>query len=164
MNGALQEKEHLLLVKTPEISTQDDNTQDGEEAISKNTKAGSSVSKQKPIEAQKDLGSDKRPKADPCLKKILRAFRKEIKEEFVALYGKKYFHWIDKTSRMRDKEFFTSKARLVGLDGAIVNGYQFEEEFYDRNEAIFFSLIHNTKKDRVLKSIGIELMSFTNTM
>lgn len=56
--------------------------------------------------------SDKRPKADPCLKKILRAFRKEIKDEFVAMYGKKYFHWIDSTSRKRDKHFFTSTDEL----------------------------------------------------
>jgi len=36
-------------------------------------------------------------KADPCLKKILRAFRKDIKDKFVALYGKKYNHWIPQT-------------------------------------------------------------------
>ena len=49
-------------------------------------------------------------KADPCLKKILRAFRREIKDKFVALYGKKYNHWSDKVARAKDKEFFTSGA------------------------------------------------------
>jgi len=33
------------------------------------------------------------------LKQILRAFRKSIKDEFVRLYQKKYFNWIDETQR-----------------------------------------------------------------
>jgi len=104
-------------------------------------------------------------KADPCLKKILRAFRREIKDNFVALYGKKYNHWSDKVARAKDKEFFTSGAARVGRDGcAIIRGYQFDEDFYDRNEAIFFSLINHTKKDGDMSSIGIAPVSLTKTM
>ena len=104
-------------------------------------------------------------KADPCLKKILRAFRREIKDHFVALYGKKYNHWSGKVARAKDKAFFTSGVTRVGRDGrTIVHGYQFEEDFYERNEAIFFSLINHTKKDGDMSSIGIRPMSLTKTM
>ena len=104
-------------------------------------------------------------KADPCLKKILRAFRREIKDHFVALYGKKYNHWSGKVARAKDKAFFTSGVTRVGRDGrTIVHGYQFEEDFYERNEAIFFSLINHTKKDSDMSSIGIRPVSLTKTM
>jgi hypothetical protein len=43
-------------------------------------------------------------------------------------------------------------------------GFQFDDEFYFRNEAIFFSLIFNTKKDTEIAALGIELMDFTNVM
>jgi len=67
------------------------------------------------------------------------------------MYGKKYFHWIDSTARKRDKHFFTSTEELKGVDGTIIEGYQFSEDFFDRNEAVFFSLIHNTKKDKAMQ-------------
>jgi len=47
------------------------------------------------------------------------------------MYGKKYFHWIDSTARKRDKHFFTSTEELKGVDGTIIEGYQFSEDFFD---------------------------------
>jgi len=52
---------------------------------------------------------EKKAKADPCLKKILRGLRKEVKDQFVAVYGKRYFHWVDHKLRKRVKFFFTTK-------------------------------------------------------
>jgi len=102
--------------------------------------------------------NEKRAKADPCLKKILRAFRKEVKDYFVAVYGKRYFHWVDHKLRKRVKYFFTTKNTMKGVDGSNIEGYQFAEDFFERNEAIFFSLINNTKKD--LEQMGIEHLAF----
>lgn len=107
--------------------------------------------------AENDV-NEKRAKADPCLKKIMRAFRKEVKDEFVAVYGKRYFHWVDHKLRKRVKYFFTTKNTMKGVDGSNIEGYQFAEDFFERNEAIFFSLINNTKKD--LEQMGIENSGF----
>ena len=43
-------------------------------------------------------------------------------------------------------------------------GFQFDDDFYYRNEAIFFSLIFNTKKDSEIEALGIKLMDFTKVM
>jgi len=102
--------------------------------------------------------NEKRAKADPCLKKILRAFRKEVKDQFVAVYGKRYFHWVDHKLRKRVKYFFTTKNTMKGVDGSNIEGYQFAEDFFERNEAIFFGLINNTKKD--LEQMGIKHVAF----
>jgi len=48
---------------------------------------------------------------------------------------------------------------MTTTDGQAVDGYQFEEAFYDKNEAILFSLINNTKKD--FEKIGIKPARFT---
>ena len=82
------------------------------------------------------------------MKRILRAFRKAVKDEYVAFYGKKYFHWIPSTARSKDKYFFTTKEELIGADGAVIQGYQFSEDFYRQHEAVLRGLIHNTQKDR----------------
>ena len=41
-----------------------------------------------------------------------------------------------------------------------MNDFGISEELYDRNEAIFFCLIHSTKKESDLSEMGIAPMSF----
>ena len=79
------------------------------------------------------------------MKKILRAFRKDVKDRFTAIHGRKYFHWVEETCRQKVREFFTSKH--------ISSGYHFDENFYDRNEAIFYNLVHCTKIQVVLQGL-----------
>jgi len=55
--------------------------------------------------------------ADAIMKKILRMFRKELKDQFIALYGKKYYHWVDETCRRNLKYFFTTNDELKGTTG-----------------------------------------------
>ncbi len=43
-----------------------------------------------------------------------------MKDEFVILYKKKYFNWIDETQREKTKEFFTNGP-------ALGRGYEFDE-------------------------------------
>jgi hypothetical protein len=73
-----------------------------------------------------------------------------VKDEYVAFYGKKYFHWIPSTARNKDKYYFTTKDELIGEDGQPIQGYQLSEEFYKRHESVVRGLIHNTQKDSEL--------------
>jgi len=98
------------------------------------------------------------------IKKILRAFRKEVKDQYVSLYGKKQYHWIETTCRRNLRSFFTSTKQLSREEDASFKGYQFSEEFFDRNEATLFILINNTKKEGDLKKLGIEHSSFLRVM
>jgi len=58
----------------------------------------------------------KRAKADLCIKKILRLFRKEVKDLYFQLYGSKQYHWIASTSRKNLRYFFTAQ-QFRGIDG-----------------------------------------------
>ena len=75
--------------------------------------------------ASQSKAPTKKMNADASVKKLLRAFRKEMKDQFIALYGKKYYHWVDETCRRKLKDFFTTTKELIGNDGSILDGHQF---------------------------------------
>ena len=65
------------------------------------------------------------------MKKILRAFRKFIKDKFSDIYDTaQSYPYVFKTKRMKIKEFFTEKY------------FHIDESFYEQNEAIFYTLIN----------------------
>jgi hypothetical protein len=39
----------------------------------------------------------------------MRLFRQLIKDQFIKVYDKRYYHWVEKTKRQKTKEFFTEK-------------------------------------------------------
>lgn len=86
-----------------------------------------------PVEsvASSELIDQKKIKTDQVVKKIWRLFRHLIKEKFFKLYDKKYYHWIEKTKRQKTQAFF-------------IENYQVSQDFYKRNEEVFFKLVHNT--------------------
>jgi len=98
-----------------------------------------------------DSGKKKYGKEDQVLlKKVLRDFRAHVKEEFHKVYEKKEWYWSDETRRQKDKLFFTALPKAIkDSRGYPYVGYQFPEEFYERNEVVLTSLIHlkNRKGD-----------------
>ena len=66
------------------------------------------------------------------IKRILRSFRKNLKDLFLAKYTKQFYRWDYATIREKTKEFFMEP--IIGCS----------EQYYNENEAAFFKLIHNT--------------------
>jgi len=83
------------------------------------------------------------------MKQILRAFRTEFKQGFRRENGFKHYNWIESTLRKKTKELF-------------MNDFGISEELYDRNEAIFYCLVHSSKKEIELRSSGIQPLPFVN--
>ena len=87
-------------------------------------------------------------------KHILRAFRKELNEQFKLVHKNKHYNWSDEKYRSEIKKFFTCKI-LMRANGGKERGYNFSEEFYTKYELTFFTLIYNTKKVNEKEELGL---------
>lgn len=79
-------------------------------------------------------------KTEAFIKFVIRKFRESIKKNFQKVHGNKYNFWIPSTLRANVKEFFTKYSPKR-------QNYMIPEHVYDENEAIFFKLVINTKKN-----------------
>lgn len=79
-------------------------------------------------------------KTEAFIKFIIRKFRETIKKNFQKVHGNKYNFWIPSTLRANVKDFFTKHSSKR-------QNYMIPEDVYDENEAIFFKLVINTKKN-----------------
>ena len=87
-----------------------------------------------------EINDQKKIKTDQVVKKIWRLFRHLVKENFQKVFGKKYYHWIERTKRQKTLAFFTERQELKR--GHV--DYQVSLDFYKRNEEVFYKLVHNT--------------------
>jgi hypothetical protein len=78
---------------------------------------------------------------EKMVKKIIRVFRKNLKDMFLKRYTIAYYRWNFETLRQKTKEFFTQPI------------FSCPEQFYLANEIAFFTLIHNTYLNKPLKGI-----------
>ena len=85
------------------------------------------------------------------MKQILRAFRKETKVAFQQINGLKHYNWIDKTIRKKNREMF-------------VDEFKISEDFYDKNESIFFCLVHSTRNSSDLDKLDMKVLPFVQIM
>jgi hypothetical protein len=79
-------------------------------------------------------------KTEAFIKFVIRKFRETIKKNFQKVHGNKYNFWIPSTLRANVKEFFTTHSNKR-------QNYMIPEDVYNENEAIFFKLVINTKKN-----------------
>lgn len=79
-------------------------------------------------------------KTEAFIKFVIRKFRETIKKNFQKEHGNKYNFWIPSTLRANVKKFFTEYSNKR-------QNYMIPEHVYDQNEAIFFKLVINTKKN-----------------
>jgi hypothetical protein len=70
------------------------------------------------------------------VKSLVRGFRTMIKKQFKVYDLKRSYHLPINKKREKVKKFFLTKAIFPFLE--------FTEESYERNEEVFFFLIHNT--------------------
>ena len=76
----------------------------------------------------------RRSKSDQIMKRILRAFRRHLKEQYREMYDRRYYYWIPTTVRRSTYEFYREAYPDISYND------------YHANENTLLRLIHSAKK------------------
>lgn len=96
---------------------------------------------EKEVQPVFEVSKSKALVVEKMVKKIIRVFRKNLKDMFLKHYTVAYYRWDFDTLRQKTKEFFAQPI------------FNCPEQFYDDNEIAFFTLVHNTYLNKPLKGI-----------
>ena len=77
---------------------------------------------------------------EETVKGLLRAFRRNEKQQFDSIFKRKHYHWVDNVVRQKTFEYYTT-----------INNQMIDPVFYKENEEAFFKLIHNNWDKKTLK-------------
>ena len=78
---------------------------------------------------------------------MVRAFRKNARDNFHQYYDRSRFYWVDNTRQKCVRAYYTSEDFKLSKNVIPLKKYNFNPAIYTQNEAIFYYMIFNTASD-----------------